>query len=585
MRWTPTTLSCLLASASFVASPEIIKAQGEVEPQMVWVNHADGEVKFSPGHNGKPELGKKWIEASVGQVMEDGYTLVTENGRAEIEFEDGSVLYLAEHSTLEFNALLAKGDATSTTLSLLTGTATIAHTSDNFIYVNSPAADPFRIKTRQTVTMESRLNAFVVGAVEELNVGMLAGGVKTLKAGEAVAYANGEAIALPASAETAQQKEWRDWVTTRLATRRAVIAQGMKEAGLQEPIPGLAGMVEGGRFFDCPPYGKCWKPNPVTAQTLAVNAGKNGNVPQILVNRTMLTRCPMEAWRVTAGRQKRIPVRSQRVQYGGCLAGSWNNTVENSCLYPDELYTSTILSPMCEEYSTWVVGRRHRHECHLVKVGHRRIGILPRHPLDRKGQPPINAKVLTLGTAKGKLQAGVQATRGNAVRMASSEPRGLEQGWEKGQVAHALHVTQPIIEARMAEGVSARGVLSAAARPLVGTTNAPAIRFDYKTGNFVGKTGAGGTGRDVVVARVGTSGQVGSSVGVGGGRAGGTGSASGGGRGASGGGGNGGGGSRGGSSGGSVGSGGGGGGHSGGGATSGGSAGSSGGGGAGGGHH
>ena len=94
---------------------------------MVWVNHADGEVKFSPGHNGKPELGKKWIEASVGQVMEDGYTLVTENGRAEIEFEDGSVLYLAEHSTLEFNALLAKGDATSTTVSLLTGTATHTH--------------------------------------------------------------------------------------------------------------------------------------------------------------------------------------------------------------------------------------------------------------------------------------------------------------------------------------------------------------------------------------------------------------------------------------------------------------------------
>ena len=101
---------------------------------MVWVNHAEGDVKFSPGHKGKPELGKNWIEANVGQVMEDGYTLVTEKGRAEIEFEDGSVIYLAEHSALEFNALLAKGDATSTTLSLLTGTATIAHASDNFIY-------------------------------------------------------------------------------------------------------------------------------------------------------------------------------------------------------------------------------------------------------------------------------------------------------------------------------------------------------------------------------------------------------------------------------------------------------------------
>jgi hypothetical protein len=39
--------------------------------------------------------------------LESGYSLVTGTGRAEIEFEDASVVYLADNSVLTFNELSA----------------------------------------------------------------------------------------------------------------------------------------------------------------------------------------------------------------------------------------------------------------------------------------------------------------------------------------------------------------------------------------------------------------------------------------------------------------------------------------------
>ena len=71
-------LPCLvICLTSIPVNPQQAKAKEKGELQMVWVNYAEGEVKFSPGHNGEAKLGKDWIEANRGQVMEDGYTLVT----------------------------------------------------------------------------------------------------------------------------------------------------------------------------------------------------------------------------------------------------------------------------------------------------------------------------------------------------------------------------------------------------------------------------------------------------------------------------------------------------------------------------
>src|ERR1700742_1857224 len=106
MRPTPVLVPLLFVSLAAISIvPQQAKADEEYEPQMVWITHAEGQVKFSPGQNGEPRLGKEWHDANPGQDLEDGYTLATEKGRAEIEFENGAVVYLAAGSVLEFNRL------------------------------------------------------------------------------------------------------------------------------------------------------------------------------------------------------------------------------------------------------------------------------------------------------------------------------------------------------------------------------------------------------------------------------------------------------------------------------------------------
>ncbi len=51
----PYLVICL---TSIPVNPQQAKAKEKGEPQMVWVNYAEGEVKFSPGHNGRRNWGR-----------------------------------------------------------------------------------------------------------------------------------------------------------------------------------------------------------------------------------------------------------------------------------------------------------------------------------------------------------------------------------------------------------------------------------------------------------------------------------------------------------------------------------------------
>jgi uncharacterized membrane protein YgcG len=542
-------LTCVaIFLTSLSAIPQRARAEEKGEPQMVWLSYAEGEVKFSPGHKGQPKLGKDWIEANRGQVMENGYTLVTEKGRAEIEFEDRTVVYLAENSALEFAWLWAQANKnrTETELNLLTGMATIMHPSVDWLDLDTPAVRLSFMHAHMT-RVECALDGVVIKEFEEADTILSNAGITKVNAGESVAIAGGKVTRLKGMEQPGEDEElnewavrtvrqpefvgneasngWDQWVEERVATRRALVAEGLRESGLTEPIPGLMGMMEGGRFFDCL-QGKCWKANGAMRQ-----AGANGFVgqaepmtaaatndraqmampeslsetdrtpqrPTIVVNQAMLTRCPMEAWQVTAG--------GTVMQYGTCLAGSWNDPRWDSkgpCRRWDPARNMYVYWRRCDVYPTWVVGRRHyRHECHLVKVGHHEIGILPRHPLESRGKPLVNAKsgILVLAVEKGQVQARVQPVSSKGVHTVGSVPRGIE----RELMESAPRVMAPVIEAKMVEAILPRGVLGAG--HAAGQTNVTVIRLDMKTGNFLGRSSdAGGGSRAVSVGHVGGGG-------------------------------------------------------------------------------
>jgi len=491
MRRAAILFSCLavLLPTLLVPQPAIAKKKDAVAPQMVWISYADGDVKFSPGHNGRPQLGKDWIAANVGQVIEDGYTLVTEQGRAEVEFEDGSVAYLAEHSALAFDSLLIYPNRMETELALLTGKATVAHASTNELDLASPEVT-LHMMQPQTTTIESALDGVVIEATEGAQVIERGAWFGVLQQGEAIAYVEDHvAIPLPGKQKTPEEETWEQWVSGRLTTRRAQIAEGLKASGMDEPIPGLAGMVATGEFFDCPPYGKCWQPNEGSTSQATDNPGETepnaaARGGKIVINRTMLMRCPLEAWNAADRKGKRSPILAQ---YGPCFAGSWDYSDLDRCgggwdsphgYWPWQDCTGY-------RYPTWVAGRRHRHECHIVKVKGHGIGLVPRHPLDREGHPPENAKtgVLVLTAEKGLLKAGVEPPA-TGLEQATRVPR----EFQRGMTSRAPRATPPIIEAKMASALLPRGTLSP--QQMATMKNVSAIHFDFKSQSFVGRTGA-----------------------------------------------------------------------------------------------
>ena len=63
-----------------------------------------GDVRFAAKTHGDPlaDSGANWETAQRNLPIRQGYVLATDNGRAEVEFENGTLAFLKENTVLEF---------------------------------------------------------------------------------------------------------------------------------------------------------------------------------------------------------------------------------------------------------------------------------------------------------------------------------------------------------------------------------------------------------------------------------------------------------------------------------------------------
>jgi len=176
----------------------------------------------------------------------------------------------------------------------------------------------------------------------------------------------------------------------------------------------------------------------------------------------------------------------------------------------------------------YVVGPPHRkHPIWIVRTPHG-LGIVPRHPLDRNGQPPINAKngVFLLAMEKDEIQARFEPVPAKGLHWETSLPKEFSQ--DRILMATATKITPPVIEGRILRLASDRGPITLE----TSKQEENEIRYDYKTRNFVAtRTTGNGAGRTiasqpVVLAHVGSHGVSGGVTGHGGGWFGGSGGGS-----------------------------------------------------------
>jgi hypothetical protein len=204
----PFRAACLAAlGLSLSVAPEL-RAQADDSARVVRLSRTEGQVLVSrPGSEG-------WDEAPVNFPLQEGDSLATQAGLAEIEFENGATGYLAENSVLQFTQLGFAGGGRATELALTQGAGTF--------YANIASQDSFRV---QTSTFEVaiperaqfRVDAFQDGAAVEVFLGRVTvsttkGSVR-LEKGQSVAVHEGDFQDLNNIARLPEQDEFDRWVS------------------------------------------------------------------------------------------------------------------------------------------------------------------------------------------------------------------------------------------------------------------------------------------------------------------------------------------------------------------------------------
>lgn len=547
------TVSNCSAQTTTQAAP---KSSAPLQKQMVRVSYVQGDVKVSTGLNGTPGLDKDWVLAGVNFPVEEGTTLATEQGRAEVEFENGSVIYLAEQSVLQFRRLSATATGTTTKVTLVTGRATIAfepnardeifiRTADVLLHLNSPRV--FRVDA----ALDGAVFRVVEGRFQFSEVSPL----RPFSAGPGDAFqcVNGVLSPEPDLQDDPEQTSWDLWVNEERMARKADIATGLQESGLSAPIPGLVDLVRGGTFSDCSPYGKCWEPNlleslddaassstpppqtqnPTPTATPIPNANAASNCDATLnpgVRCVWQTedlgrfsfyqgpcgRGPMiekhwwvnkfvrytpqdpegqvlqKHWGMDESFTGSAPFYPGwwRFPWATCRAGSWIPVAhpEHFSCKPEK----GSQPGKCPPPRKWVVGPKRKTGSFVrVRVG-KTEGFIPKHPLDQKGKPLLNARdgILTF-RGNGADEQEKLVTPPKTLQVLRTEPSSYEANWRK-----ALPKTErPVIQSKLFKPSSELAY--------------PDILFDYKSKNFVATAnpanGSGEKTRPVVIAHLGAS--------------------------------------------------------------------------------
>src|SRR5437879_5243401 len=107
--------------------------------RIIRLSLVQGDVRFARETHGDPlsDSNATWETAGLNLPIRQGYVLATDKGRAEVEFENGTVAFLKENTVLEFYDLSLHDESRTTRLVLRQGSASF--------YVNPAGSDYFSV--------------------------------------------------------------------------------------------------------------------------------------------------------------------------------------------------------------------------------------------------------------------------------------------------------------------------------------------------------------------------------------------------------------------------------------------------------
>lgn len=217
-----------------------------IYPQIARISFADGDVRIERGGD-KHRKDVTWEAASANVPLEAGYSLVTGDGRAEIELEDASTLYLAPNSVLTINDLSTTAGVPHTDLGLLSGTVTLhvhPYIAGEAFILRTPTDN---IVTRYPQMAFFRVTSYTDGmAFTPMGGGTLGvegASSQELTAGKTLYFKDGRRIVEAGPIHPPEFTSWEHWVADRTAARAVATAEALEASGLNAPIPDRKSVV------------------------------------------------------------------------------------------------------------------------------------------------------------------------------------------------------------------------------------------------------------------------------------------------------------------------------------------------------
>jgi hypothetical protein len=256
------TIFALAALCAFAALPAAAADPYDYSyVRVVRLSLVEGDVQVArPDQQG-------WETAVVNLPIQQGYTVATNNGRAEIEFESGATARLAENSMLEFTELAQADGNRITRLTLTQGTATF--------YANLASEDSFVVSTtdlKASILSNARFRMDVMGSIAAVSV--LKGEVQVDSRAGTNRVSKGHRLTFDANdaeqvhiGRALDPDEWDRWVADRdevihTATyaKQNYVSSSYYSSGYSS---GLSDLYSYGGWYPVSGYGQCWRPNGV----------------------------------------------------------------------------------------------------------------------------------------------------------------------------------------------------------------------------------------------------------------------------------------------------------------------------------
>ncbi|MGB7285206.1 MAG: hypothetical protein WBE13_23310 [Candidatus Acidiferrum sp.] len=318
-------------------------------------------------------------------------------------------------------------------------------------------------------------------------------------------------------------RDWDLWVDARVQKKVTTMAEALKASGLASPIPGLADLYSHGNFFACEPYGTCWEPS---QSQMAQESGAKTSLPPAQAP------SPNSA---NAGFQPQTVQWQEAAWSGPCDFYGGTRTITRVAHTPEELKdllrlqssaNSRAYYPGWDQEScygrSWIYRRGHYAmvlprtpgKCSgkgcapvhpprpvFARVNGK-VGFVPRHPGDVKGQPPINLKygIFLLPVKPGEAVQRIAWDPSQKLTFLNKPPGEFDREF----VSKQQTVAAPEIRAHLMQEAKRGYALSAANRA------DSRIVFDYKSQQFrmPAATAGGARGREVAVAGIASNGRI-----------------------------------------------------------------------------